>query len=198
MKLFGQKEPTEMERVMENIAQVEGEIQQKIFQLGQMYYTDHRANSYGDEKYFPMIDLINKLDQNRNGFYKNKLRLEGQMMCVNCGAVIPYGSMFCNVCGKKADEKQDGGSAAGMGATQDSGSAAGMGAAQDSGFAAGMGAVEDGGSAVGMGAAGMGMPGFGAADAAAVNAGERRCISCGAVLEPDSMFCTSCGQKVEA
>ena len=27
-------------------------------------------------------------------------------MCANCGAVIPYGSIFCNICGKKASEKQ--------------------------------------------------------------------------------------------
>lgn len=107
MKFKTTKEPTEMERVMENIAQVEGEIQQRIFQLGQLYYEDHRNGSDAEEKYYTLIDLINKLDLNRVGFYKNKLRLEGQMMCENCGSVIPYGSMYCNICGKKADEKQE-------------------------------------------------------------------------------------------
>ncbi len=29
------------------------------------------------------------------------------MMCENCGAIIPYGSVFCNQCGKKADEVSD-------------------------------------------------------------------------------------------
>lgn len=162
MKLFGTKEPTEMERVMENIAQVEGEIQQKIFQLGQAYYNDHKADENGDEKYFPFIDMINKLDQNRNGFYKNKLRLEGNMMCANCGAIIPYGSTFCNVCGKKADERQGGGN------SNDAGAA-------DNSYVAGM----------------------GAAAAPVSNAGERKCTGCGAVIEPGSMFCTYCGQKVE-
>ncbi len=28
-------------------------------------------------------------------------------MCENCGAIISYGSVFCNQCGKKADEKSD-------------------------------------------------------------------------------------------
>lgn len=101
------KEPTEMERVMENITRVETEIQQKIFQLGQMYYEDNKDGGNTESKYFAIVDLINKLDLNRKGFYKNKLRLEGQMMCENCGSVIPYGSMYCNVCGKKADEKQE-------------------------------------------------------------------------------------------
>lgn len=105
------KEPTEMERVMENIAQVEAEIQQRIYQIGQMYYDENKENSQIEEKYHAMVDLINKLDMNRKGFYKQKLRLEGQMMCENCGSIIPYGSMYCNNCGQRADEKQEGGPA---------------------------------------------------------------------------------------
>lgn len=156
MKLFAGKEISEMDRVTENIMQVEEEIHQKIFQLGQIYYNDHKDNNYGDEKYFPIIDLLNKLDQNRNGFYKNKLRLEGKMMCVNCRAVIPYGSMFCNICGKKADEKQDG---------------------------------------TDISAPQMDPIGAGAMAAPEQNAAEQRCMNCGAILEADSVFCTSCGQK---
>ena len=101
------KTPTEMDRVMENIAQVESELQQKIFQLGQMYYEDNKNNNDIEEKYFAQVDLINKLSMNRKRFYQNKLRLEGQMMCEKCGSVIPYGSIFCNVCGEKVDEKQE-------------------------------------------------------------------------------------------
>lgn len=107
MKILNTKKaPTEMDRVMENIAQVEAELQQRILQLGQMYYEDNKNNRGIEEKYFAQVDLINKLSMNRKGFYKNKLRLEGQMMCDNCGAIIPYGSVFCNVCGGKMDEKQ--------------------------------------------------------------------------------------------
>ncbi|MCM1386626.1 MAG: zinc ribbon domain-containing protein [Bacillus sp. (in: Bacteria)] len=110
MKWKPEKEPTEMERIQENIAQAEMEIQQRIFQLGQMYYEDNKEKESGsiEEKYYTIIDLIQKLDLNRMGFYKNKLRLEGQMICENCGSVISYGSVYCNICGKKADEKQEG------------------------------------------------------------------------------------------
>lgn len=109
MKWMQPKEATEMDRVMENIAQSEAEIQQRIFQLGQLYYEDNKEKEKGniEEKYFTLIDLINKLDLNRKGFFKTKLRLEGQMLCENCGSVISYGSVYCNVCGKKADEKQE-------------------------------------------------------------------------------------------
>lgn len=108
MKILNTKKaPTEMDRVMENIAQVENELQQRIFQLGQMYYEDNKNSNSLEEKYFAQVDLINKLSMNRKGFYKNKLRLEGQMLCEKCGAIIPYGSMFCNICGGKLDEKQE-------------------------------------------------------------------------------------------
>lgn len=108
MKFFNSsKEPTEMERVKENIAQVEAQIQQRIFELGQLYYEKHKNNIENNDEYSAIVDIINKLDQNRKGYYKNKLRLEGQMLCENCGSTIPYGSMYCSVCGKKADEKQN-------------------------------------------------------------------------------------------
>lgn len=73
--------------------------------MGLEYYEDHIEDM--DRKYRNMLDFIYKLDLNKEGFYKNKLRLKGQMKCENCGALIPYGSMFCSVCGKRADEKQE-------------------------------------------------------------------------------------------
>jgi len=101
------KEPTEMDLVMENITRVDDEIQQKTFQLGQVYYEEHKEDS--KDKYYDLINAITKLDYNRKSFYKNKLRLQGQMMCESCGAVLPYGSVFCSACGKRADEKQENG-----------------------------------------------------------------------------------------
>ena len=105
---YSGKKPTEMDLVTENIARTEGEIQQNLFQLGKMYYEEHLSDETIGSKYKNMIEQIMKLDQNRQGFYKHKLRLQGQMVCVNCGTVIPYGSVFCRACGKKADEKQEG------------------------------------------------------------------------------------------
>lgn len=106
------QQPPEMQQVLENISKVEGEIQQRIFQLGQAYYEKYKDQTSDKPDFYEQIDLITKLDQNRKSFYMNKLRLEGKMMCANCGAVIPYGSVFCNHCGKKADEKQENGAGA--------------------------------------------------------------------------------------
>ena len=52
------KEPTEMERVTENIAQVEGEIQQKVYQLGQLYYEEHKADEAADSQYCSFASLF--------------------------------------------------------------------------------------------------------------------------------------------
>lgn len=98
----------EMKQAIENIAEIEAEIQEKIFLLGQMYYEKNKDNKEIEPNFYAQIDLITKLDENRKSFYMNKLRLEGKMMCANCGTIIPYGSIFCNNCGKRADEKQEG------------------------------------------------------------------------------------------
>lgn len=110
MDIIRRKQQTpEMRQIVENISRVEGEIQEKIFQLGQMYYEKNKDNKEVEPDFYAQLDLITKLDENRKSFYMNKLRLEGKMMCANCGTVIPYGSIFCNICGKRADEKQEGG-----------------------------------------------------------------------------------------
>lgn len=108
MDILGRKpQSAEMRQIIKNIASVEEEIQEKIFQLGQMYYEKNKDNKEIEPDFYAQLDLITKLDENRKSFYMNKLRLEGKMMCANCGTVIPYGSIFCNVCGKKANEKQE-------------------------------------------------------------------------------------------
>ena len=103
----GTKEVSEMDRVMESISQTESELRQKLFQLGQMYYENNKDKTEVEAPYSQMVDQITKLDQNRKAFYKNKLRLEGLMICENCGKTIPYGSVYCSACGQKADEKQE-------------------------------------------------------------------------------------------
>ncbi len=104
-----QRESPEIRMTLENIARADGEIQEKIFQLGQKYYEENKNKETGElsQPYASIIDAVKKLEENRKGFFKNKLRLEGQMMCENCDAIIPYGSVFCNQCGKKADEVSD-------------------------------------------------------------------------------------------
>lgn len=200
MKFFNNaKEPTEMDRVMENISQTENEIRGRIYQLGEMFYQANKAKNRGeiDEQYYAIIDLVNKLEHNRRGYYKNKLRLEGQMMCEHCGAVIPYGSMFCNVCGQRADG-QTGQAAPPMGAPMQAAPSAEMTSAP---VAAPMGADITASAIPPMGAditasaiPPMGMdtvPAGGAAPAV------HKCSQCGTVLEEGSLFCESCGAKVQ-
>lgn len=175
MKFFNStKEPTEMDRVMENIAQTENEIRGRIYQLGEMFYQANKAKEKEeiDEKYYALIDLLNKLEYNRRGYYKNKLRLEGQMMCEHCGAVIPYGSMFCNVCGQRAD---------------------GQTAAPSMGPAAAIPPMETPAQNMTSMEAAIGQP----VPPANMEPAVPKCSQCGAVLGEGSLFCESCGAKVQ-
>lgn len=101
------QELSEIERVVENMVQIEAQIQSKFTQLGQCYYMEHQNQDDLEEQYQRTIEEIRKLDENRRGFYAHKLRLEGNMMCVNCGEIIPYGSVYCSKCGKRADRKEE-------------------------------------------------------------------------------------------
>lgn len=110
MELFKGKQPTsEAQQIMQNIARTEGEIRDRLYQLGVEYYEKNKNNKEIEPDMYAKLDIITKLNENRKSFYMNKLRLEGKMVCANCGEVIPYGSIFCSICGKKADEKQEGG-----------------------------------------------------------------------------------------
>ncbi len=93
--------PTEMDHLKENLANAEREIQQKIAQLGQLFYQDHKDDPSVEPAYLALIDQIKKTEENKKNFYQNMLRLEGKMMCLDCGAIIPYGSIYCNFCGKR-------------------------------------------------------------------------------------------------
>lgn len=104
----GTKEVSDMDRVVKSISQAEADLRQKIFQLGQTYYENNKDKKELEDPYAGLVDQITKLDQNRKGFYKHKLRLEGLMICENCGKTIAYGSVYCSECGKRADEKQEG------------------------------------------------------------------------------------------
>lgn len=107
LRLGGAKEPTEIEKVEANLLQAENEMMQKLTQLGQMFFMENRENTELDPKYAALVGEIVKLDENRKSFYTHKLRVEGNMMCANCGQIIPYGSVYCSHCGKRADVKDE-------------------------------------------------------------------------------------------
>lgn len=101
------KELTEIQRVVENMRLTEEQIQQKFTQIGQAYYLKNVNKEDVEDEYKNLIEEIKKLDENRKGFYAHKLRLEGNMMCINCGEIVPYGSVYCIKCGKKTSSKEE-------------------------------------------------------------------------------------------
>ncbi len=108
MALFKPKEEAtpEMEQARYSLMQAENELRQQILQLGQMYYDAHKKDTAPGE-FSEMLETIKKSDANRIAYYQNYLRLQGNMMCNNCEAIIPFGSIYCNKCGKMTSEKPE-------------------------------------------------------------------------------------------
>ena len=92
MKFFetAPKESPEMRQAKENLAGAESALRESIFRLGQTYYMAHKDDAAGD--YADQVEMVRRQEENRRGFYQNVLRLEGKMMCENCGTIIPFGS----------------------------------------------------------------------------------------------------------
>ena len=70
-----QRESPEIRMTLENIARADGEIQEKIFQLGQKYYEENKNKETGElsQPYASIIDAVKKLEENWKGFFKNKV-----------------------------------------------------------------------------------------------------------------------------
>lgn len=47
------------------------------------------------------MNIIGWLEAQKQGLYKEKLKLQGFMLCDHCNSIITYGSTFCNYCGQK-------------------------------------------------------------------------------------------------
>lgn len=102
MAKLGKKESAEVKQIRESLEQAERLLQDKIYQLGQAYYMDNCDKSGVEPKYREMMDIITRIEANRKGFEQEKLRLEGLMTCGSCGNVIPFGSVYCSICGRPA------------------------------------------------------------------------------------------------
>lgn len=100
-------QPSEVERVLQNIREAENLIQQKQLELGQLFYLENKDKTGLADKYQIIMDDIMKIDENRKGYLTQKLRLEGNMQCVNCGEIIPLGSVYCSFCGKNTTQKEE-------------------------------------------------------------------------------------------
>ncbi len=99
------KVPAELQRAMNALNQVEEELRQQIFRLGQICYGQMKDSDSVPEPYVEAVGMMRQLEAKRKDAFKNKLRLEGKVMCENCGAELPVGSVFCSLCGKRLEEQ---------------------------------------------------------------------------------------------
>lgn len=94
-------EATEKDRLGNCMRLDEMAIQEKMSEIGRLFYEKNKECTNLSEEYLELFDSVKKLENSRMEYYQQILCMEGNMLCLNCQAVIPLGSAFCNHCGKK-------------------------------------------------------------------------------------------------
>lgn len=100
------RRPAGLRRASAALNQAEEELRQQMFRLGQICYGQLRDAEQIPEVYRESVSLIRQSEQRRKDALRNKLRLEGKVMCESCGAELSLGSIFCSLCGKRLDAQE--------------------------------------------------------------------------------------------
>lgn len=105
----GKNENTPLILAKQNLEMVDMELGRSFNTLGRMAYQmsteGHGRLSCTVPEYQALVSKLTQIKANREAYYSNFLQLQGLMECQSCGKQIPYGSVFCPQCGKKANEK---------------------------------------------------------------------------------------------
>lgn len=100
---------TPLTQAKENIDFMDNQIQHKYLALGRSMYQNYKKGINDLSLYQEDLKRLERDEINRASYYANWLQLQGLMECANCQSKIPFGSVFCSSCGKKASEKSDNG-----------------------------------------------------------------------------------------
>lgn len=97
------KNKNEIKKIEKNIGQIETEIRENLYKIGCIFYDVNKATCDEDSVYKEQLNIIGRLEAQKQGLYKEKLKLQGLMLCDHCNSIITYGSTFCNHCGQKLE-----------------------------------------------------------------------------------------------
>ena len=101
------KDYTDIARLNSLIAEEKRQIESLYSQIGELYYESSQAGEENDEALNKLCLAVTSANE-RIAKHNEEIReIKGVKKCSDCGADIPLASVFCGVCGKKAEEQAE-------------------------------------------------------------------------------------------
>ena len=88
-------------------AEMRGEINKKLKELGKYTYKARVYNMDMDEQINDVITEIKELKENLDIINAHLDEITNQKKCPQCEAKIPKNSVYCNICGTKLEEAEE-------------------------------------------------------------------------------------------
>ena len=88
-------------------AEMRGEINKKLKELGKYSYKARVYNMDMDEQINDVITEIKELKENLDIINAHLDEITNQKKCPQCEAKIPKNSVYCNICGTKLEEAEE-------------------------------------------------------------------------------------------
>ena len=88
-------------------AEMRGEINKKLKELGKYSYKARVYNMDMDEQINDVIAEIKELKENLDIINAHLDEITNQKKCPQCEAKIPKNSVYCNICGTKLEEAEE-------------------------------------------------------------------------------------------
>ena len=98
------KNLNEIEKVYLEITNKENAINEKLFEIGQMYFYQLSNQQSVPDEYADSVNAIKDIQQEIEALRIQVKKLKGIIVCEQCGADVPDGSVFCIVCGARISE----------------------------------------------------------------------------------------------
>lgn len=93
------KDYTDVTRLNAQIAEEEKKINNCYYQIGKLYISLHGADY--EEQFTGMVRLLCEGDSKIKELRQQIMDIKGLCRCEKCGAEVPVGNAFCNLCGNK-------------------------------------------------------------------------------------------------
>ncbi len=99
------KEVAEISKINSALSEEEKILKRNYIEIGKLYCSKH-----GDDGNPEFADMVNAVKASENNIrqLEEKIRtVKNISVCEKCGAEIPSGTVFCNKCGTKQEQKVD-------------------------------------------------------------------------------------------